>query len=66
MAATEAEHGFRQINDDELLALVGQRPGASICTRTHSEELFFANLEDQKGFPLNQPGGQAMRRPPRM
>lgn len=45
--------GYRQINDAELLALVAQRPVVLIRTGPHSEELVFANPEDQKGFPLN-------------
>lgn len=45
--------GFRLINDAQLLALVGQRPAVLIRTGPHSEELVFANPEDQKGFPLN-------------
>ncbi|HZF01933.1 MAG TPA: hypothetical protein VE344_08565 [Methylomirabilota bacterium] len=45
--------GFRPINDNELLALVSGRPAVLIRTGPHSEELVFANPEDQKGFPLN-------------
>ncbi|HEY5234508.1 MAG TPA: hypothetical protein VIK35_13345 [Verrucomicrobiae bacterium] len=45
--------GFRQINDDELLALVSGRPAVLIRTGPHSEELVFANPEDQKGFLKN-------------
>jgi len=44
---------YRVINDEELLALLGQRPAVLIRTGPHSEELVFANPEDQKGFPLN-------------
>ncbi|HUB87080.1 MAG TPA: hypothetical protein VMB22_04255 [Verrucomicrobiae bacterium] len=44
---------YRVINDAELLALVGQHPAVLIRTGPHSEELVFADLEDQKGFPLN-------------
>jgi len=44
---------FRQINDDELLALVSGRPAVLIRTGPHSEELVFANPEDQKGFLKN-------------
>jgi hypothetical protein len=42
--------GFRQINDDELLALVSGRAAVLIRTGPHSEELVFANPEDQKDF----------------
>ena len=45
--------GYRLINDDELLALLADKPAALIRTGPHSEELVFANPEDQKGFPLN-------------
>jgi hypothetical protein len=45
--------GFRLINDDELLALLADKPAVLIRTDPHSEELVFANPEDQKGFPLN-------------
>jgi hypothetical protein len=45
--------GFRQINDDELLALVSGKPAVLIRTGPHSEELVFANPKDQNGFPLN-------------
>jgi hypothetical protein len=45
--------GYRMINDDELLALLADKPAILIRTGPHSEELVFANPEDQKGFPLN-------------
>ena len=45
--------GFRLINDDELLALLADKPAVLIRTGPQSEELVFANPEDQKGFPLN-------------
>jgi len=45
--------GYRLINDDELLALLADKPAVLIRTGPHSEELVFANPEDQKGFPLN-------------
>jgi hypothetical protein len=44
---------FRQINDDELLALVSGKPAVLIRTGPYSEELVFANPEDQKGFLKN-------------
>jgi len=45
--------GFRLINDDELLALLADKPAVLVRTGPHSEELVFVNPEDQKGFPLN-------------
>lgn len=45
--------GFRQINDNELLALLAGKPAVLIRTGPHSEELVFANPMDQKGFPVN-------------
>jgi len=45
--------GFRQINDNELLALLAGKPAVLIRTGPHSEELVFANPIDQKGFPIN-------------
>jgi hypothetical protein len=44
---------YRAINDAELLALVTSHPAVLVRTGPHSEELVFANPEDQKGFPLN-------------
>src|SRR5262245_56043276 len=44
---------FRVINDDELLAIVGQRPVALVRLGPDSELLIFANPEDEAGFPLN-------------
>ncbi len=48
-----ASGGFRQINDNELLALLSGKPAVLIRTGPHSEELVFANPEDQKGFLKN-------------
>ena len=45
--------GFRLINDDQLLALLADKPAVLIRTGPHSEELVFANPEDERGFPLN-------------
>jgi hypothetical protein len=42
--------GFRLINDNELLALLADKPAVLIRTGPHSEELVFANPEDQKKF----------------
>jgi hypothetical protein len=39
---------FRFINDEELLGLLGPRPAVLIRTGPNSEELVFANPEDQK------------------
>ena len=40
--------GFRLINDDELLALLADKPAVLIRIGPHSEELVFVNPEDQK------------------
>ncbi len=48
--------GYRVINDDELLALLADWPAVLIRTGPHSEELVFANPEDQKKFLIYQPG----------
>lgn len=42
--------GYRLINDDELLAFLADKPALLIRTGPHSEELVFANPEDQKKF----------------
>jgi cytoskeletal protein RodZ len=42
--------GFRLINDNELLALLADKPAVLIRTGPNSEMLVFANLEDQKKF----------------
>ena len=44
---------FRVINDDELLTLVSPRPAALVRLGPHSEQLVFANPDDEKGFPVN-------------
>ena len=44
--------GFRLINDNELLALLADKPAVLIRTGPHSEELVFANPEDQKKLPV--------------
>jgi hypothetical protein len=49
--ATSGE--FREIDDDDLLALVAPRPAALIRFGPHSAELILVNPEDQKGFPVN-------------
>jgi hypothetical protein len=42
--------GFHLINDEELLALLADKPAVLIRTGPNSEELVFANPEDQKKF----------------
>jgi hypothetical protein len=49
---TTISGGFRLINDDELLALLADKPAVLIRTGPHSEELIFANAEDQKALRL--------------
>jgi hypothetical protein len=49
---TTAE-GFREINDNQLLALLPDKPAALIRTGPNSEELVFANADDQKSFLKN-------------
>ena len=44
---------FREINDDQLLALTGQKPVILIRTGPDSEELVFVNPADRRGFPVN-------------
>ena len=43
-----ASGGFHSINDDELLAMLADKPAVLIRTGPHSEELVFANPDDQK------------------
>jgi len=50
VAVATASGGFRQINDNELLALLADKPAVLIRTGPNSEELVFANPEDQKKF----------------
>ena len=42
--------GYRLINDEQLLALIGPRPTILIRTGPNSEELVFADPQDQKRF----------------
>jgi len=44
---------LRNLNDDELLALVAPRPAALVRVGPQSEKLIFLNPEDQKDFPVN-------------
>jgi hypothetical protein len=50
VAVATVSGGFRQINDNELLALLADKPAVLIRTGPNSETLVFANLEDQKKF----------------
>jgi hypothetical protein len=50
VAVATVSGGFRQINDNELLALLADKPAVLIRTGPNSEELVFANPEDQKKF----------------
>jgi hypothetical protein len=50
---TTTTGGFRLINDNELLALLADKPAALIRTGPHSEELVFANPEDRKKLLAN-------------
>lgn len=45
--------GYRVINDNELLALLADKPAVLIRTGPHSEELVFANPEDRKKLLAN-------------
>jgi hypothetical protein len=45
--------GYRVINDDELLALLADKPAVLIRTGPQTEELVFANPEDQKKLLAN-------------
>jgi len=54
VAAVRTSGGnYRVLNDAELLAVVASHPAVLIRIGPRSEELVFANPEDQKGFPLN-------------
>jgi hypothetical protein len=45
--------GYKIINDDELLALLADKPAVLVRTGSHSEELVFANPEDRKKLLVN-------------
>jgi len=48
-----SEHLFRQIDDEQLLALLaGGRPVALVRLGPHQAELVFVNPEDTNGFPI--------------
>jgi hypothetical protein len=44
---------YREISDDELLALAAPRPVALVGCGPYCERLIFLNPEDEKGFPVN-------------
>lgn len=48
-----APDGCRQIEDDELLALIGGRPVALVSCGPRCKQLIFLNPEDEKGFIVN-------------
>lgn len=48
-----ANKGFRVIDDNELLAMVGSRPAALVRLDDHFARLIFVNPEDARGFPVN-------------
>lgn len=50
---TTTTGGFHLINDDELLALLADKPAVLIRIGPHSEELVFANPEDRKKLLVN-------------
>lgn len=50
---TATGRGFREIDDDQLLALVAPRPAALVRLGPHSAELVFVNPADQDGFPVD-------------
>ncbi len=43
---------FQEINDEQLLALAGERPVALVRQGPHQAELLFLNPEDKNGFPV--------------
>ena len=43
---------FQEIDDEQLLALVGGRPAALVRQGPHQAELLFLNPEDTNGFPI--------------
>ena len=44
---------FKEINDDQLLALAEGRPAALLRQGPHQAELLFLNPEDEHGFPVH-------------
>jgi hypothetical protein len=47
-----AEHLFREIDDEQLLALLQGKPAALVRHGPNEVELIFLNPEDEKGFPV--------------
>ena len=45
--------GYRLLNDDELLALLADKPAVLIRTGPHTEELVFGNPEDRQRLLAN-------------
>ena len=45
-----AKDSFKEISDEELLALVSGRPAVLVRYSPQQAELFFVNAEDQNGF----------------
>jgi len=43
---------FKEIDDEQLLALTGGRPAALVRQGPHQAELLFLNPEDTNGFPV--------------
>jgi hypothetical protein len=43
---------FKEIDDEQLLALAGGRPAALVRRGPHQAELLFLNPEDKNGFPV--------------
>jgi hypothetical protein len=50
---TAATGDYREIGDDELLALVAPRPVVLVGCGPQCKQLIFVNPEDEKGFPVN-------------
>jgi|SRR5438128_3319051 len=46
------EDSFQEINDEQLLALAGDRPVVLVRGGPHQAELIFLNPEDKDGFPV--------------
>jgi len=44
------EDPFQEINDEQLLALAGDRPVVLVREGPHQAELLFLNPEDKNGF----------------
>jgi hypothetical protein len=44
---------YREIGDNDLLALVAPRPAVLVGCGPYCEQLIFLNPEDERGFPVN-------------